>query len=77
VAVFANVGQRVVQILIGPACARPFLTDLATLDQLVEQEPRIGGDGAVTLVLLQQGEQQIAQCADLATRGLSGGGAVV
>ena len=39
-AVLADVGQRVVQILIGPPHAGLFLADLATLHQFVEQTGR-------------------------------------
>jgi hypothetical protein len=39
------------QVLVGAARAGRGLAQLAALDQLVEQEPGVGRDGAVTLVL--------------------------
>jgi hypothetical protein len=39
------------------------------LHEFIEKESRVGRDGAVALVFLQQVEQEIAQCADLAHDG--------
>ena len=51
--VLAEIGQRVMQDLVGPACAGLLFAQLSPLHQLVKQKPGIGRDGAIPLVLLQ------------------------
>ena len=49
-AVLADVGQRVVQVLIGSPRAGALLAELPALYELVVQKPRAGRQGTVALV---------------------------